>query len=127
MTEKELLESSKRCDKDFKVVLSPLEKIKCLQEILSKIKKILYVYDKSLEKDSKYNYKVFCGGILIYVSSSNILFEGELINLIVALNAIINNDFSKPEIKRIVFENKNQLEYLISIYEKKLQEKEVIA
>lgn len=126
MTEKELLGSSKRCDKDFKVVLSPFEKIKCLQEILSKIKKILYVYDKSLEKDSKYNYKVFCGGILIYVSSSNILFEGELINLIVALNAIINNDFSKAEIKRVVFENKNQLEYLISVYEKKLQEKEVI-
>jgi len=122
MTEKEMAQKPLK-ENDFKVILSPLEKIKCLQEILSKLKKVLYVYDKSLEENSKYDYKVFCGGILIYVSSSNILFEGELINLIIALNGIINNDFSKAELKRIVFESKNQVEYLISQYQNTLMEK----
>jgi hypothetical protein len=55
----------------FRVNLSLDEKIKCLEEILGKLKKILYVYDKAQEPNSDYNYKIFCGGILIYVSSSN--------------------------------------------------------
>lgn len=101
---------------DFQVRLSQDEKIKCLEEIIKRFKKILYVYDKSQEPDTKYNYKVFCGGILIYVSSSNLLFEGELVNVIVNLNAIINNDFDKAQLKRIVFESKNQLDYLLSKY-----------
>lgn len=100
----------------FHVTLSIEEKIKCLEEILNKIKKILYVYDKSQEENSGYNYKVYCGGILIYISSSNILFNGELVNLIINLNAIINNDFSKAQIKRIVFESKNQVEFLLETY-----------
>lgn len=104
---------------DFKVVLSSDEKIKCLQEIISRLKKILYVYDKALEEGSQYDYKVFCGGILIYVSSSNALFEGELVNVIVNLNAIINNDFEKPQIKRLVFETKNQMEFLLRQYQRR--------
>ena len=98
---------------DFRVRLSKEEKIKCLEEIIKRFKKILYVYDKSQEPETRYNYKVFCGGILIYVSSSNLLFEGELVNVIVNLNAIINNDFDKAQLKRIVFESKNQLDYLL--------------
>ena len=101
---------------DFRVRLSKEEKIKCLEEIIKRFKKILYVYDKSQEPETRYNYKVFCGGILIYVSSSNLLFEGELVNVIVNLNAIINNDFDKAQLKRIVFESKNQLDYLLKRY-----------
>lgn len=100
---------------DFKVILSTQEKIACLKEILSKLKKVLYVYDKGLE-DLRYNYKTFCGGILIYISSSNSLFEGELVNLVINLNAIISNDFDKKQIKRIIFECINQVEYLIDKY-----------
>ena len=44
--------------KNFKVVLSINEKIICLEEIISKLKKVLYVYDKSQEPDSTYNYRV---------------------------------------------------------------------
>lgn len=91
----------------FRVNLSLDEKIKCLEEILGKLKKILYVYDKSQEDESGYNYKVFCGGILIYVSSSNLLFDGELVNIVVNINAILTNDFDKAQIKRIVFESVN--------------------
>ena len=91
----------------YQVVLSLEEKVKCLEEILNKIKKILYVYDKTLEPDSKYDYKVYCGGVLIYVSSSNLLFNGELVNIVININAILTNEFSKTQIKRIVFETKN--------------------
>lgn len=104
--------------KEFKVILSIDEKIKCLEEIIAKVKKILYVYDKSQEPETQYNYKVYCGGILIYVSSSNMMFEGDLVNTVVNLNAIINNDFDKAQIKRVVFETKNQLEHLLSEYKK---------
>lgn len=106
-------------DGTFHVTLSKEEKIKCLEEILNKIKKVLYVYDKSQEPNSGYNYKVYCGGILIYISSSNGLFNGELVNLIINMNAIINNDFSKAQIKRIVFESKNQVEFLLQSYKSK--------
>ncbi len=106
-------------DDAFHVTLSTEEKIKCLEEILNKIKKILYVYDKTQEPNSGYNYKVYCGGILIYISSSNGLFNGELVNLIINMNAIINNDFSKSQLKRIVFESKNQIEFLLQSYKDK--------
>lgn len=100
----------------FRVNLSLDEKIKCLEEILGKLKKILYVYDKSQEPNSEYNYKIFCGGILIYVSSSNLLFNGELVSVVVNINAILTNNFDKSQLKRIVFESINQVEYMLSGY-----------
>jgi len=105
----------------FRVNLSLDEKIKCLEEILGKLKKILYVYDKAQEPNSDYNYKIFCGGILIYVSSSNLLFNGELVNVVVNINAILTNNFDKPQLKRIVFESINQIEYMLSGYKNSLK------
>ena len=99
--------------KPFKVTLTNDERKKCLKEIINRLKKILYVYDKGIE-DSNYNYKLYCGGILIYVSSSNILFGGELISILVNVNAIIINDFDKTQIKKLVFESINQVEYILS-------------
>ena len=104
---------------NFRIVLSYDEKIRCLEEILNKLKKILYVYDKTKEEESGYNYKIFCGGILIYVSSSNLLFNGELVNIIVNLNAIVTNNFEKKQVKRIVFESINQAEHLLNTYKNK--------
>lgn len=101
---------------DFHVILSLDEKVKCLEEILNKVKKILYVYDKSLEPDSMYNYKVYINGIMLYVSSSNTLFEGELVSVIVNLNAITTNDFNKSQLKRLVFETRNTLEFMLDSY-----------
>lgn len=101
-------------DNDFKVILSNKEKIFCLKEIIKKLKKVLYVYDKSLEPDSTYDYKIYCGGVMIYVSSSNLLFDGELVNIVINLNAIMTNEFTKPQIKRVVFECVNYAQYLLS-------------
>lgn len=107
------------------VVLSLEEKIRCLEEIESKLKKILYVYDESQKPNSSYNYKVYIGGVLIYISSSNMLFGGELVNIIVNLNAIMTNNFSKAQIKRIVFESRNLAQYLLSNYREKYESKDV--
>ena len=100
----------------FLITLTNTEKVVCLQEIIKKLKKILYVYDKSLEPNSNYNYKVYCGGVLIYVSSRNWLFDGELVNIVVNINAILTNNFSKTQIKKIVFESINYAQYLLSNY-----------
>ena len=108
-------------ERTYQVTLSLEEKVKCLEEILSKLKKILYVYDKSMLPDSKYNYKIYCGGVLIFVSSSNLLFNGELVNIVININAILTNEFSKAQIKRIVFETKNFTEFLLSKYKKELE------
>lgn len=105
-------------DIEFKVILSDKEKIFCLKEIIKKLKKILYVYDKSLEPNSTYDYKIYCGGVMIYVSSSNLLFDGELVNIVINLNAIMTNEFTKTQIKRIVFECVNYVQYLLSGIEK---------
>lgn len=103
-------------NKNYKIVLSEEEKIKCLEEILLRLKKIIHVYEKSQEPNSSYNYKVFCGGIAIYVSSANVLFNGELVNVIININAILTNNFSKPQLKAIVFETINFVNYLHDYY-----------
>lgn len=103
-------------DENFKIVLSLNEKIRCLEEIVARLKKILYVYDKSLEPDSTYNYRVYCGGIAMYVSSSNILFNGELVSIIININSILNNQLNKGQIKKLVFDSINFSEYLLAKY-----------
>lgn len=101
----------------FKVTLSSNEKIVCLEEIISRLKKILYVYDKSQEPNSNYNYKVFCGGVALYVSSSNTLFDGELVNIVININSILANRLDKGQIKKLVFESINFANYLLKKYQ----------
>lgn len=101
----------------FKVTLSSNEKVVCLEEIISRLKKILYVYDKSQEPNSNYNYKVFCGGVALYVSSSNTLFDGELVNIVININSILTNRFDKRQIKKLVFESINFANYLLKKYQ----------
>ena len=101
----------------FKVTLSSNEKIVCLEEIISRLKKILYVYDKSQEPNSNYNYKVFCGGVALYVSSSNTLFNGELVNIVININSILTNRLDKGQIKKLVFESINFVNYLLKKYQ----------
>lgn len=101
----------------FKVTLSSNEKIVCLEEIISRLKKILYVYDKSQEPNSNYNYKVFCGGVALYVSSSNTLFDGELVNIVININSILTNRLDKGQIKKLVFESINFANYLLKKYQ----------
>lgn len=104
-----------------KLVLTPIERIKCLEEIIKKNKKILYVFEQSQLPDSDYNYKVYVNGVILYVSSSNELFNGDLVNILINLNTIVGNDFSKEQIKKIVHENTNIATFLL----KKEKERDV--
>ena len=100
-------------DDNFKIIFTPEEKIRCLNEIIKKNKKILYVYEQSLNPETNYNYKVYVHGLALFISASNELFNGELVNLIVNLCSILQNDLDKPEIRKIVFENVNYATYLL--------------
>lgn len=100
-------------DDNFKIIFTPEEKIRCLNEIIKKNKKILYVYEQSLNPETNYNYKVYVHGLALFISTSNELFNGELVNLIVNLCSILQNDLDKSEIRKIVFENVNYATYLL--------------
>lgn len=98
---------------NFKIIFTPEEKIRCLNEIIKKNKKILYVYEQSLKPETNYNYKVYVHGLVLFISASNELFNGELVNLIVNLCSILQNDLEKADIRKLVFENTNYATYLL--------------
>lgn len=98
---------------EFKIILSQEEKVECINEIIKKLKKIIYVYEKSQEENTSYNYKIFIKGLIFYISSANYLFNGKLINIIINLNSIILNDFDKKQLKSVVFEAINNAQYLL--------------
>lgn len=119
------MEEKEKIENNFKIVLSLDEKIKCLEELVVRLKKILYVYDRSLEPDSKYNYRIYCGGVAMYISSSNYLFNGELVSVVVNMTSILNNKLEKTQIKKLVFDSVNYVEFLLSSYkDKKESDKE---
>ena len=119
------MEEMEKLENNFKIVLSLDEKIKCLEELVVRLKKILYVYDRSLEPDSKYNYRIYCGGVAMYISSSNYLFNGELVSVVVNMTSILNNKLEKTQIKKLVFDSVNYVEFLLSSYkDKKKSDKE---
>ena len=119
------MEEMEKIENNFKIVLSLDEKIKCLEELVVRLKKILYVYDRSLEPDSKYNYRIYCGGVAMYISSSNYLFNGELVSIVVNMTSILNNKLENTQIKKLVFDSVNYAEFLLSSYkDKKESDKE---
>lgn len=119
------MKEMEKIENNFKIVLSIDEKIKCLEELVVRLKKILYVYDRSLEPDSKYNYRIYCGGVAMYISSSNYLFNGELVSVVVNMTSILNNKLEKTQIKKLVFDSVNYVEFLLSSYkDKKESDKE---
>lgn len=119
------MEEMEKIENNFKIILSLDEKIKCLEELVVRLKKILYVYDRSLEPDSKYNYRIYCGGVAMYISSSNYLFNGELVSVVVNMTSILNNKLEKTQIKKLVFDSVNYVEFLLSSYkDKKESDKE---
>ena len=103
-------------DESYRITLSVDEKTRCLEEIITRLKKILYVYDKSLENKG-YNYKVYCGGVALYVSSSNMLFNGDLVSILVNVNSIMTENLSKPQIKKLVFDSINNAKFLLEALE----------
>lgn len=95
------------------ILLSNNEKIICLKDIRKRIVKSLYVYDQNQIPKSNYDYKIYIHGLLLYVASSNNLFNGELVSIVVNLNSILSNDFEKKQFKKIILECKNFIDYQI--------------
>ena len=95
------------------ILLSNNEKIICLKDIRKRIVKSLYVYDQNQIPNSNYDYKIYIHGLLLYVASSNNLFNGELVSIVVNLNSILSNDFEKKQFKKIILECKNFIDYQI--------------
>lgn len=98
---------------EIELVLSKQEKKKCLRAIIKKNKRILYAYEQTLIPETGYDYKKFVKGIIRYVSSSNELFKGDLINILINLYSILQNDLDKSELKSLVHENTNIATYLL--------------
>lgn len=93
--------------------LSEKEKLFCLKDINKKLIRCLYVYEQEQENLEDYDYKNYLESIILYVHSSNQLFDGILMNVIINLNTLKENDFNKEQFKKIIFECKNYVDFLI--------------
>ena len=94
---------------DVVVKLSPCEIEKCLKEVSTRLQRILYVYEQSLD-NKNYNYKSYIYSVMLYISSLNALCDYDLTNIIVNLNTLyMNKDLNKQMVKKIVMESKHMV------------------
>ena len=100
-------------ENQLKLNLSEEEKIFCLKDINKKIIRCLYVYEQEEKGIKNYDYKTYLESVMLYVHSSNQLFDGILMNVIVNLNILKENNFNKEKFKKIIFECKNYIDFLI--------------
>ena len=73
-------------ENQLKLNLSEEEKLFCLKDINKKIIRCLYVFEQEEKGIKNYDYKTYLESIMLYVHSSNQLFDGILMNVIVNLN-----------------------------------------
>ena len=99
-----------RCDmQDITIKLSPNEIDKCLKEVSTRLQRILYVYEQSLN-NTHYNYKSYVYSVMLYINSLNSLCEYDLSNILVNLNILyINKDLNKKMVKKLVMESKHMV------------------
>lgn len=100
-------------ENQLKLNLSDNEKTFCLKDINKKIIRCLYVYEQEQKGVENYDYKTYLESVMLYIHSSNQLFNGILMNVIVNLNILKENDFNKEQFKKIIFECKNYIDFLI--------------
>lgn len=96
-----------------KLVLSVSGKRKYLEKLIGKMIKILHLIQE--EPETKNSPQAFIYGQLIELNSANQLFDNELIEIIVKLNAVYNIYQSAPfvDVKKQIFEIKNKINYLL--------------
>lgn len=97
----------------FVINVSEKERKACLVEIRKRIFKIIYVFEKTENGSPNYDYKKYVKNILRYVSSADELLDGELMNIKIHMNTLLQNDLIKSELKSIVFECENYINYLL--------------
>ena len=90
-----------KAEDQLNLKLSEKEKIFCLKDINKKLIRCLYIYEQEKEQIENYDYKNYLESIILYVHSSNQLFDGILMNVIINLNTFfhyINYSFLFNEI-----------------------------
>lgn len=96
-----------------KLLLSVEAKRKYLERLIGKMIKILHLIEE--EKQTKNSPRAFIFGQLCEVNSANILFDNDLVEIIVKLNWVYYNyeteDFK--EVRRQIFEIKNNINYIL--------------
>lgn len=96
-----------------KLVLSVSGKRKYLEKLIGKMIKVLHLVQE--ESQTGNSPKPFIFGQLVELNSANQLFDNELIEIIIKLNAVYNNYATVPfsETKKLIFEIKNKINYLL--------------
>ena len=98
---------------DYVVKFNDKQRLTALKHIMSKITRILYVYERSLA-DANYHYRSYVYSVIMYISSCNTILDDYLVDVIINLNnLLINDDLSKKEIRKIVLDARKMIEVLI--------------
>lgn len=90
------------------VKISKEEKILYLTRLIGKVLKILH-----LVEEKQHDYKIYLGGLIIDIHSANDLFDNQLIDVLIKLNSIYINDFEHKQIRKIVLECKNNINFIL--------------
>lgn len=90
------------------VKISKQEKIIYLTRLIGKVLKILH-----LVEEKQHDYKIYLGGLMIDIHSANDLFDNQLIDVLVKLNSIYINEFEHKQIRKIILECKNNINFLL--------------
>jgi hypothetical protein len=98
---------------ELNVELTHDEREFVLKDIRKRIIRCLYVYEQMMLNKEGYNYKVYLNSLILFVLSSNYLFHGKLINIAVNLNILLQNELEKKQIKSILFECVNNIDFLL--------------
>ena len=95
------------------VKISTKEKTVYLTRLIGKILKILH-----LVEEKQHDYKIYLGGLMLEIHSANDLFENQLIDILIKLNSIYINDFEYKQIRKIILECKNNINFLLELLQK---------
>lgn len=97
-----------------KLILSPQAKKTYLTSLIGKMLKILHLIEE--EKSNGYSPEPFIVGQLFEMNAANVLFDGELVNIIVKLSGVRNNyrEMSFDDIKKQIFEIKRIIQSMLN-------------
>lgn len=97
-----------------KLILSDEAKKTYLTSLIGKMLKILHLVEE--EEKTGYSPEPFMIGQLFEINSANVLFEGDLVNIIIKLNGIRENYKTMPfaQVKKQIFEIKRIIQTLLS-------------
>lgn len=100
-----------------RIIISQDAKKVYLTSLIGKMLKVLHLAEE--EKETGFSPLPFIAGQLFEINAANVLFEGELINIIVKLKGIYDGyaDLSFEKIKKQIFEIKRIINSMLKKFE----------